>query len=327
MSPLRPLAPCANRDNTNTLQVSSLIAQGTEFPLRKPAGFHWDLFLLGLTTGVAGILGLPFPNGLIPQAPFHTESLCVTKAVPELDEKGEHKGGHVYEATHVVEQRVSNFAQGLLTLGTMTGPLLVCLHLIPHGVLAGLFFVMGVQALEGNGITAKMIFLVRDKSLTPPGHPLLRVQRRLAIWAFVAIELIGFGATFAITQTIAAIGFPVFIMALIPIRALLLPRLFSAEELDALDAPTASDFTMESCGGVHGRDPYDSEASGASAGEGVFGEGRKEESGRRSVGSGMQEKSAEGGELKRVGSGVSAGVRRRAGSVSKGGDAGEGPSQ
>lgn len=37
-----------------TRLVSSLMAQGTEFPLRKPAGFHWDIFLLGLTTGVAG---------------------------------------------------------------------------------------------------------------------------------------------------------------------------------------------------------------------------------------------------------------------------------
>lgn len=38
--------------------VSSLIAQGSEFPLRKPAGFHWDIFLLGITTGAAGILGI-----------------------------------------------------------------------------------------------------------------------------------------------------------------------------------------------------------------------------------------------------------------------------
>lgn len=208
----------------------------------------------------------------------------------------------------------------------MTGPLLVCLHLIPHGVLAGLFFVMGVQALEGNGITVKLVFLVRDSSLTPPNHPLLRVRRRWAIWAFVAIELIGFGATFAITQTIAAIGFPVFIMALIPIRAALLPKLFTAEELDALDAPTASDFTMESCGGVPRRDPYDSEASGAEGAEGIFSDGRREESGRGSVGSGAQEKGAEG-ELRRARSGGSAGVRRRTGSVSKGGDGEEGPSQ
>ncbi|KAI1072195.1 hypothetical protein LB507_003155 [Fusarium sp. FIESC RH6] len=233
--------------------VSSLIAQGSEFPLRKPAGFHWDVFLLGLTTGVAGILGLPFPNGLIPQAPFHTESLCVTKAVKEDDSDGSPgDGGYSFEATHVVEQRVSNIAQGLLTLGTMTGPLLVVLHLIPHGVLAGLFFIMGVQALEGNGITAKLVFLAKDRALTPASSPLLRIRRRAAIWYFVLIELVSFGATFAITQTVAAVGFPVFIFALIPIRALVLPRIFSAEELSLLDEPTASDFIMEGIGGSWG---------------------------------------------------------------------------
>ena len=237
---------------TLTLLVSSLIAQGSEFPLRKPAGFHWDIFLLGVTTGVAGILGIPFPNGLIPQAPFHTESLCVTKAIKEYDEKGEEKGGHRFEATHVVEQRVSNLAQGLLTLGTMTGPLLVVLHLVPQGVLAGLFFIMGIQALEANGITAKLVFLARDKALTPSNAPLNKIKRRSAIWIFVGIEIFAFVATYAITQTVAAIGFPVFILVLIPIRALILPRVFSSEELSQLDAPTASEFIMEGIGGSYG---------------------------------------------------------------------------
>ncbi|KAI1284372.1 HCO3 transporter family-domain-containing protein [Xylaria sp. FL0933] len=235
------------------LGISSLIAQGTEFPLRKPAGFHWDLFLLGLTTGVAGILGLPFPNGLIPQAPFHTESLCVTVAEVDTDENNpEAKGHHIYKRTHVVEQRVSNLAQGLLTLGTATGPLLIVLHLIPQAVLAGLFFIMGYQALEANGITQKLLYLLRDKNLTPTNHPLGRIRRRGAVWAFVLIELVGFGATFAITQTIAAVGFPVFIFALIPVRALVMPRFFTAHELGILDAPTASPFTMESAGGTYG---------------------------------------------------------------------------
>ncbi|GAB0136736.1 hypothetical protein EsDP_00005029 [Epichloe bromicola] len=247
--------------------VSSLIAQGSEYPLRKPAGFHWDIFLLGITTGVAGILGIPFPNGLIPQAPFHTESLCVTKPVKQLDEKGEDKGDYTYEATHVVEQRVSNLAQGLLTLGTMTGPLLVVLHLIPHGVLAGLFFVMGVQALEANGITSKLIFLARDKSLTPPNSPLRSIKRRSAIWYFVVIELLGFGATFAITQTVAAVGFPVFIFLLIPLRALVLPKLFSEDELDMLDAPTASEFIMEGIGGSWGRRAYPGQESSEQQGD------------------------------------------------------------
>ncbi|ROW08882.1 hypothetical protein VMCG_02938 [Cytospora schulzeri] len=232
--------------------VSSLIAQGTEFPLRKPPGFHWDLFLLGLTTGVAGLLGLPFPNGLIPQAPFHTESLCVTKIVHDDNEGGDNKGHWELKRTHVVEQRVSNLAQGLLTLGTMSGPLLVVLHLIPQGVLAGLFFIMGYQALEGNGITAKILFLLRDRTLESAGNPLRRIQRRAAVWIFVALELVSFGATFAITQTVAAVGFPVFILALIPVRALLLPRLLTPQELGILDGPTASPFTMESVGGTYG---------------------------------------------------------------------------
>ncbi|GAD96714.1 conserved hypothetical protein [Paecilomyces variotii No. 5] len=232
--------------------VSSLIAQGTEFPLRKPAGFHWDFWLLGLTTGVAGLLGIPFPNGLIPQAPFHTAALCVTRHVADEDETN--KGKAVRVTDHVVEQRFSNLAQGLLTLGTMTGPLLIVLHLIPQGVMAGLFFIMGVQALQGNGITQKLIFLAQDRQFTAASNPLKRLKRRSAIWAFVILELIGFGATFAITQTIAAIGFPVIILFLIPVRSFLLPRYFTQEELSVLDAPTASPFTMESVGGTYGLD-------------------------------------------------------------------------
>ncbi|KAH2003373.1 hypothetical protein KXV45_002487 [Aspergillus fumigatus] len=47
--------------------VSSLTAQARQFPLKKPAGFHWDFFLLGCTTFLAGITGIPMPNGLVPQ--------------------------------------------------------------------------------------------------------------------------------------------------------------------------------------------------------------------------------------------------------------------
>ncbi|CAE7195257.1 hypothetical protein PTNB73_08470 [Pyrenophora teres f. teres] len=244
--------------------VSSLIAQGTEFPLRKPAGFHWDIFLLGCTTGVAGLLGIPFPNGLIPQAPFHTTSLCVTRTISDTDDEA-NKGHTRRVVDHVVEQRVSNLAQGLLTLGTMTGPLLIVLHLIPQAVLAGLFFVMGIQALEANGITLKLLFLARDKHLTPKSDPLMRIERRWVIWAFVGLELVGFGATFAITQTIAAIGFPVFIFLYIPMRTWLMPRFFTTEELGILDAPTASPFTMESVGGNHGQVVEPLGAGGGSA--------------------------------------------------------------
>ncbi|PYH87771.1 inorganic anion exchanger [Aspergillus ellipticus CBS 707.79] len=296
--------------------VSSLIAQGTEFPLRKPAGFHWDFFLLGLTTFVAGLLGIPFPNGLIPQAPFHTAALCVTRDVADADDTN--KGKAVRITDHVVEQRLSNFTQGLMTLGTMTGPLLIVLHLIPQSVLAGLFFIMGVQALQGNGITQKLIFLAQDRALTPATNPLKRLKRRTAIWAFVIVELVGFGATFAITQTIAAIGFPVIILLLIPVRSFVFPLWFEGEELGVLDGPTASPFTMESVGGTHGHaggDGEDERGEGSSGedgdrkngtGEGVF--VRREGSDEEAVGDDLER--GEAFEMQRLGS-AGGGVRRR----------------
>lgn len=192
-----------------------------------------------------------------------------------MDEEGKDKGEYAYETTHVVEQRVSNLAQGLLTLGTMSGPLLVVLHLIPHGVLAGLFFVMGIQALEGNGLTAKILFLARDQALTPATADLNRIKRRSAIWLFVGIELFGFAVTFAITQTVAAVGFPIFIFLLIPIRALVLPKFFKPEELAILDSPTASAYTMEGIGGAWGgADDTDDTMIGDDPDAGARGKGR-----------------------------------------------------
>ncbi|GAB1520935.1 hypothetical protein RhiTH_004024 [Rhizoctonia solani] len=256
--------------------VSSLIAQGSEFPLRKPPGFHWDFFWLGITTFIAGLLGVPAPNGLIPQAPMHTSSLVVMGVRPKDDpEKSSLQLGvaqnyepadsptdaspnHMSEEADtiveehpigVVEQRVSNLAQGALCIVLMTGPFQHVLGLVPRGVLAGLFWFMGTDALRTSGVTEKLLYLIRDPSLIPRREPLRQVRRsRVAL--FVAIELLGFGATMAITQTIAAIGFPIVIMLLVPIRTLVIPRLpFTDRELAVLDGPTASPFTMASVGG------------------------------------------------------------------------------
>ena len=137
--------------------------------MRKPPGFHYDFFLLGITTFIAGLLGLPAPNGLIPQAPIHTTSLLVMGRKPKTDIESKdivgvedpatdsgavgradphEDGGHFPESDPspvrhevpigVVEQRVSNLAQGSLCLVLLTGPFLHVLHLIPRGVLAGL---------------------------------------------------------------------------------------------------------------------------------------------------------------------------------------------
>ena len=60
---------------------------------------------------------------------------------------------------------------------------------------------MGADALQSNGIIIKLLYLVRDKTLASPHDPLHQV-RKSRILIFIAIQLMGFGATFAITQTI-----------------------------------------------------------------------------------------------------------------------------
>lgn len=88
--------------------------------------------MLGVTTLVSGFLGLPAPNGLVPQAPVNSESLSV---MSRIEVNAEDKDGVVpmedYEAwkkrtkddrknvehkvvrTALVEQRVSHLAIGV----------------------------------------------------------------------------------------------------------------------------------------------------------------------------------------------------------------------
>ena len=118
------------------MRIQSLIAQGSQFPLRKPAGFHYDFALLGVTTFLAGLLGVPAPNGLIPQAPIHTRALLVHGLPPKAaDDEGLRDSSEQLREVPVavVEQRVSNLAQGSLCLVLLTKPFLHVLNLVPQG--------------------------------------------------------------------------------------------------------------------------------------------------------------------------------------------------
>ncbi|GFN15318.1 boron transporter 4 [Aspergillus tubingensis] len=225
--------------------VSSLGAQGRQYPLKKPAGFHWDFFLLGCTTFIAGITGIPMPNGLVPQAPVHTTSLAVTETTLHIIPTSDPDNPEGTELRHpittpiaVIEQRISHFLMGLAIIGTMTGPLLIVLHTMPAAVFAGVFFIVGWGSIESNGILQKIIFLLREDRFIPRDEKLLRVPKRKII-LYVMCQIVGVAACVAISQTIAAIGFPILIIGLIPFRVWVMPRWFGSEELGVLDGLTA----------------------------------------------------------------------------------------
>ena len=241
--------------------VSSVMAQARKFPIQKPAGFHWDFFLLGITTLVSGLMGLPVPNGLVPQAPDHTDSLSLYEQVAFHDvekekqqlgehntEPAQHTSGdpsilHVtyfprVRTLRVVEQRLSHLVIGLLTLGAMSRPVLVALGTMPRAVFAGVFLLVGWASIESNPIVTRTLSLLRDTSaLAPTLRPRVR---RVTLALFVGIQWAFFGLTMAISQTIAAIGFPIIILLMIPCRVYVVPKLFSGKDLALLDAPTAN---------------------------------------------------------------------------------------
>ena len=238
--------------------VSSLTAQAKHYPLRKPAGFHWDFFLLGWTTIIAGFLGLPYPNALVPQCAMHTDALGCWKIVePEENQvptaavttHRSRRPAQQYVLVKIKEQRFTNTCQSLLCLVTMTGPFLVCYSLISRAVLAGVFIGIGWGSVEVSAITHQMLHLIRDPNHMNTDDPLLRLSR-IKIFSYTLTMVIGFAVLLAISQTIAAIGFPILVLLLIPFRIIVLTKWFTPEELTILDSPVASTLPLDSIGGL-----------------------------------------------------------------------------
>ena len=129
-------------------EVSSIICTIDRYGTRKPGGFAWDIILLGTTTALCGILGLPPANGLLPQAPLHSESLLHTEQEQvQVVEAGEEKV-EVRGVKRVYEQRWSAFLHAAVILVFISPPFQLVLGLTPTSVLAGLFMFMGEQSLS-----------------------------------------------------------------------------------------------------------------------------------------------------------------------------------
>lgn len=218
--------------------VSSLMCQSKQFPLKKPSSFHWDFALLGLTTGLSGIIGIPAPNGLIPQAPLHTESLVVHDL----------KTG---KAISVVEQRVTNTLQGLFTFVLMTKPFLVVLGLIPQAVLSGLFFIMALTGLHNNAVTNKLryLFLDNDYILHNPCCPdyfkTYHSYPKKSFYIYLFLQVIASAAEVGITMTRGAVGFPGVLLFFAIAAKWLWPKFIPKEDLDILDSEVADELTIK----------------------------------------------------------------------------------
>ena len=215
-------------------EVSSIICTIDRYGTKKPGGFAWDIVLLGTTTALCGILGIPPANGLLPQAPLHSESLLHTEkeettTIIDEDEKTE-----VIEVRRVYEQRWSAFLHASAILVFISPPFQRVLGLAPTSVLAGLFMFMGEQSLAVNPILYRFFYL-----LTPPAElPELpkTVRSYWPVHAYTVTQIVMTMVIFIVTLTKGAPAFPVIIIACVPARLVLMNRIWRRETLRFVDA-------------------------------------------------------------------------------------------
>ncbi|KAK6359902.1 hypothetical protein TWF696_001029 [Orbilia brochopaga] len=206
------------------VEVSTICATLPRYGIRKPRAYAWDVMLLGITTGICGVLGIPPANGLLPQAPLHSESLLHD----EIDKEGK-------KVQMVYEQRWSHLLHALGILAFVSPPFMHVLGLTPTSVLAGLFLFMGQQSLSVNPILRRVF-----EMLTPPSElpDLSRegIRNYWGIHTYTIAQLIITGIVFGVTFTPAAPCFPVIIILFVPIHLKLSPRIWSKYVLNKVDS-------------------------------------------------------------------------------------------
>ncbi|RYP24114.1 hypothetical protein DL767_008644 [Monosporascus sp. MG133] len=216
-------------------EISSIICTARRYGVQKPGGYAWDVALLGLTTALCGILGIPPANGLLPQAPLHSESLMHT-----VYERIETDDGTITDeppdakhVSRVYEQRYSHFLQSALIFAFVSPPLQMLLGLTPTSVLSGLFMLMGYQSLSVNPILPRIAYLVTPPSELPPLPPGIRSW--VGVHIYTILQVVMTGIVFGVTLTIAAPAFPIIIVALVPIRLKVMNHLWDRATLRWVD--------------------------------------------------------------------------------------------
>jgi hypothetical protein len=207
--------------------------------LRKGAGFHLDLLVVGGITLVGSVFGLPWMVAATVHALNHVKSLATMEVVNVGGEKRE-------RIKEVRENRISPLVVHLLIGASLL--LLPLVNLIPNAVLFGLFLYMGFTTLGGNDFFDRVRLWITDPALYPPTHYIRTVPLR-TIHAFTALQLLGLVALWVLKTTKVqgfplGILFPLLIALLVPFR-LSLTRFFNPQHLEVLDSEESEDVVEQ----------------------------------------------------------------------------------
>jgi hypothetical protein len=201
--------------------ITVRLVNSRDHKLKKGGGYHLDLFLIGVLTGVCSLLGLPWMVAATVRSLNHVRALATTET---------HHGKDVIVS--VAENRVSALAVHVLI--ALSLGLLTYLKVIPMSVLFGLFLYMGVASMRNNQFFERVRLWFMDPDRYPAAHYLRRVPAAV-VHKFTAVQAACLSLLWAVKVSAAGILFPLFIAILVPIR-FGLDKFFDKEHLAALDA-------------------------------------------------------------------------------------------
>uniref|UniRef100_A0A8C8WZJ4 Anion exchange protein n=1 Tax=Panthera leo TaxID=9689 RepID=A0A8C8WZJ4_PANLE len=204
-------------------QITAVIVNRKENKLRKAAGYHLDLFWVGILMALCSFMGLPWYVAATVISIAHIDSLKMETETSAPGEQPQFLG--------VREQRVTGTIVFILTgISVFLAPIL---KYIPLPVLYGVFLYMGVASLNGIQFWERCkLFLMPAKH--QPDHAFLRHVPLRRIHLFTLVQILCLAVLWILKSTMAAIIFPVMILGLIIVRRLL-DLIFSQHDLAWID--------------------------------------------------------------------------------------------
>ncbi|XP_078532536.1 electrogenic sodium bicarbonate cotransporter 1 isoform X2 [Lissotriton helveticus] len=204
-------------------QITGVIVNRKEHKLKKGAGYHLDLFWVAILMVVCSFMGLPWYVAATVISIAHIDSLKMETETSAPGEQPKFLG--------VREQRVTGTVVFLLTgVSVFMAPIL---KFIPMPVLYGVFLYMGVASLNGVQFMDRLKLLLMPPKHQPDFIYLRHVPLR-RVHLFTFLQAVCLAMLWILKSTVAAIIFPVMILALVAVRKAM-DYFFSQHDLSFLD--------------------------------------------------------------------------------------------
>uniref|UniRef100_A0A7N6ABV9 Anion exchange protein n=1 Tax=Anabas testudineus TaxID=64144 RepID=A0A7N6ABV9_ANATE len=204
-------------------QITAVIVNRKEHKLKKGAGYHLDLFWVAVLLVVCSFMGLPWYVAATVISIAHIDSLKMETETSAPGEQPKFLG--------VREQRVTGVVVFILTgLSVFMAPIL---KFIPMPVLYGVFLYMGVASLNGVQFMDRLKLLLMPAKHQPDLIYLRHVPLR-KVHLFTFLQVLCLALLWILKSTVAAIIFPVMILALVAVRKAM-DYMFSQHDLSFLD--------------------------------------------------------------------------------------------